>query len=218
LNNATPDDWLDRFPALATAPEAERRRLLAVAQALRVPAGTTVFRPGDACQNYLMVAQGSVRVQKVSESGREIVLYRVEPGQTCVLTTSCLLAGERYPAEGVTETEVVARVLPLAPFHELLAASDVFRHFVFSSFGCRMAELMALVEEVAFGRMDSRLAQRLLALGGSSGRIEIRCVRSQPRCIATYAAYVESFPPEKRAATRTVLGRPYGRKRFGRVG
>lgn len=173
MNNATPDDWLDRFPALATAPEAEQRRLLAAAQALRVPAGTTVFRPGDACQNYLMVAQGSVRVQKVSESGREIVLYRVEPGQTCVLTTSCLLAGERYPAEGVTETEVVARALPLAPFHELLAASDVFRHFVFSSFGCRMAELMALVEEVAFGRMDSRLAQRLLALGGSSGRIDV---------------------------------------------
>lgn len=173
MNNAAPDDWLNHFPALAAAPDAERRRLLAAAQALRVPTGTMVFRPGDVCQNYLMVVEGSVRVQKVSESGREIVLYRVESGQTCVLTTSCLLAGEHYPAEGVAETEVVARALPLAPFHDLLAASEAFHRFVFGSFGGRIAELMVLVEEVAFGRMDSRLAQRLLALGDSTGRINV---------------------------------------------
>jgi CRP-like cAMP-binding protein len=68
LNNAAPDGWLSHFPALAAAPEAERRRLFATAQALRVPAGTTVFRPGDVCQNYLMVIEGSVRVQIVGYS------------------------------------------------------------------------------------------------------------------------------------------------------
>lgn len=170
--NGSTDDWLSRFPLLAASSESERR-LLAEAQALRVPAGVTVFRPGDTCQNYLMVVQGSVRVQKVSENGREIVLYRVESGQTCVLTTSCLLAGERYPAEGVTETEVVARALSLTLFHKLLATSDTFRRFVFASLGERMADLMMLVEAIAFGRLDSRLAQRLLALGGPSGRIGI---------------------------------------------
>ncbi len=170
--NVSTDDWLSCFPPLSAASEPDRR-FLAEAKILRVPAGVTVFRPGDDCQNYLMVVQGSVRVQKVAENGREIVLYRVESGQTCMLTTSCLLAGERYPAEGVTETEVVVRALSLELFHKLLATSDTFRRFVFGSFGERMADLMMLVEAIAFGRLDSRLAQRLLALGGSSGRIVI---------------------------------------------
>ena len=173
MNNAGPEDWLSFFPMLAAAPEADRRRLRASAQSLCLAAGVVVFRPGDTCQNYLMMVRGSVRVQKVSEAGREIVLYRVESGQTCVLTTSCMLAGERYPAEGVTETEVVARALPLASFHELLATSEAFRRFVFGSFGGRIADLMMLVEAIAFGRMDNRLARRLLVLGDSSGRIDI---------------------------------------------
>lgn len=173
MDDTRADDWLSRFPALVAVPQAERQRLLAAAQVLHVPVGVTIFRPGDVCDNYFMVVEGSVRVQKVAENGREIVLYRVESGETCVLTTSCLLASERYPAEGVTETDVLARALPLASFHALLSSSETFRRFVFSSFSARMADLMALVEAVAFGRMDSRLAQRLLALGGSSGRIVI---------------------------------------------
>ena len=171
MNDTPAPDWLGRFPALALDPEL--RRVARTAQPLRVPAGVTIFRPGDACQSYLMVVEGAVRVQKVSEHGREIVLYRVEAGQTCVLTTSCLLAGGRYPAEGVTETEVTAVALPLAPVHELLAGSDTFRRFVFASFGERLTGLMVLVEAIAFGRLDGRLARRLLALGEGADRVSI---------------------------------------------
>jgi CRP/FNR family transcriptional regulator len=131
MNNTASQDWLIRFPALAAARDPELQRLVAAAPLLQVPAGVSVFRAGDACERYLMVLEGSVRVQKLAENGREIVLYRVAAGETCVLTTSCLLAGER------------------------------------------MAELMTLVEAIAFGRMDSRLAQRLLALGRSAARVTI---------------------------------------------
>ena len=173
MNNTTSQDWLGRFPALAAARDPELQRLVAAAPLLQVPAGVTVFRAGDACERYLMVLEGSVRVQKLAENGREIVLYRVAAGETCVLTTSCLLAGERYPAEGVTESPVTAAALPLARFQEALARSETFRRFVFTSFGERMAELMTLVEAIAFGRLDSRLAQRLLALGRSAARVPI---------------------------------------------
>jgi CRP/FNR family transcriptional regulator, anaerobic regulatory protein len=173
MNNTTSQDWLGRFPALAAARDPELQRLVAAAPLLQVPAGVTVFHAGDACERYLMVLEGSVRVQKLAENGREIVLYRVAAGETCVLTTSCLLAGERYPAEGVTESPVTAAALPLARFQEALARSETFRRFVFTSFGERMAELMTLVEAIAFGRLDSRLAQRLLALGQSTARVPI---------------------------------------------
>jgi CRP/FNR family transcriptional regulator len=153
--------WLDAFPKLAALEPDARDRLVAEAHPVTLPAGITLFRDGDACTNYLLVLDGSVRVQKTSSNGREITLYRVGDGQTCILTTSCLLAGERYPAEGVTETEVRAIALPGALFQALLAGSTGFRQFVFAVYARRIADLITLVEEVAFERMDLRLAARL---------------------------------------------------------
>ena len=153
--------WIDTFPELAGLEPETRRQLAERARPVTLPAGATVFRDGDACSNYLLVVDGSVRVQKVSSSGREITLYRVGDGQTCILTTTCLLAGERYPAEGVTETEVRAIALDNGLFQALLAASAAFRQFVFAVYARRITDLIVLVEEVAFGRMDLRLAARL---------------------------------------------------------
>lgn len=141
------------------------------ARELVIPPGTSVFHADDTCRNYLFVLAGSVRVQKIAGNGREIVLYRVGPGETCLLTTSCLIAKERYPAEGVTETEVHAVALPDERFHEALAISPEFRAFVFAAFGARMADLMLLIEAIAFGRGDARLAQRLLELGAAPGEV-----------------------------------------------
>lgn len=114
---------------------------------------------------------GSVRVQKLSESGREIVLYRVESGETCILTTSCLLSHCDYNAEAITETAVEAIALPQSTFDQALTASDQFRDFVFDAFGSRIAGLVTLIDAVAFGRMDIRLAQLLLEMTPTEGTI-----------------------------------------------
>ncbi|CCQ72445.1 Crp/Fnr family transcriptional regulator [Magnetospira sp. QH-2] len=167
------ENWLAAFPPLAALPDDQRQRLLQIAQIAALPAGQTVFHDGGACANYLMVIDGSVRVQMVAESGREIVLYRVEKGQTCVLTTSCLMAGEDYNAEGLTETDVTAAILPAAAFQDLLATSRIFRAFVFSAYGTRVNGLLALIEEVAFGRIDQRLAQFLLDRGRESASLPL---------------------------------------------
>ncbi len=114
---------------------------------------------------------GSVRVEKTAGNGRKIVLYRVARGETCLLTTSCLIAKQRYPAEGVTETEVLAAALPENIFHEALAISPEFRAFVFASFGARMTDLILLVEEITFGHADVRLARWLLDSGSAPDEI-----------------------------------------------
>ncbi|CAA7615995.1 Crp/Fnr family transcriptional regulator [Magnetospirillum sp. UT-4] len=137
----------------------EGARMLETAQrTVTIPAGTVVFQDGSECANYVLVMDGSVRVQKVAENGREIVLYRVERGQSCVLTTNCLIAREDYAAQGIAETEVRALVLPAPSFRALLGRSEVFRDFVFSAYASRIADLLMLIEEVAFGRVDVRLA------------------------------------------------------------
>jgi len=155
----------ERFPFLVAqrgVMDSTLERALGDAHTVYFPAGSTVFRNGQVCQRYLIVSEGSIRVRKVSASGRELILYRVEPGQSCVLSTTCLLAGETYPAHGITETPVCATVIPKAQFEEALQYSPVFRRFVFTSFAKRISDFIMLLEEVAFARLDCRLAQHLL--------------------------------------------------------
>lgn len=143
----------------------EMRALRAGVQRARLPAGQAVFHRGDACRNYLVVLNGSVRVQVLSPAGREVVLYRVGEGQSCVITTSCLISQEAYPAEGITEQETEALSIPKGLFDRALASSEHFRRFVFANQGRRLADLIQRVEEVAFGRIEVRLAKHLLELG-----------------------------------------------------
>jgi CRP/FNR family transcriptional regulator, anaerobic regulatory protein len=123
-----------------------------------------IFGPGKSPENLLLMLEGTVRVQQLAENGREIVLYRVHAGESCVLTTACLLAYEDYSAEGIAESEVSAVAIPRKVFDELVSTSAEFRNFVFSAYSKRITDLFLVIEEIAFRRMDIRLAQKLLQL------------------------------------------------------
>jgi CRP/FNR family transcriptional regulator, anaerobic regulatory protein len=142
--------------------EPDRLSLCQEVRRIRLPAGASPFRSGDRCDNYVFLLAGRIRVQMVAENGREIVLYRIGPGETCVLTTACLLSGDAYPAEARSETELEALVLPREGFRALLDRSPAFRDFVFRAYGERIASLIALIQEVVFRRLDARLARWLL--------------------------------------------------------
>lgn len=157
------DNWLDAFPHFKTLDPRAAASLRGAASLLALPAHSGLLAPGSPCRDFLFVISGVIRVQMISQSGREIVLYRIGGGETCILTTSCLLANEDYPAEAVTETAVVGAALPAAAFHELLDRSAAFRSFVFQTYGRRIADLMLLIEEVAFRRIDVRLAECLVS-------------------------------------------------------
>lgn len=163
--------WLDRFPGLATLEAPVRNRLIEAAKVVHLPSGTVIFGPGHPPANLLLLLEGRVRVQQITKNGREIVLYRVHAGESCVLTTACLLAFEDYTAEGVAETEVDAVTIPRAAFDEAMSTSPAFRRFVFSAYSRRITDLFLTVEEIAFGRMDARLAAKLLELAGTDTQI-----------------------------------------------
>lgn len=173
----TMENWIDRFKGLASLPAAIRDRLIERSQIVRVPAGTMIFGPGKSPDNLLLLLEGTVRVHQSSDSGREIVLYRVEAGQSCVLTTACLLAHEDYTAQGEAETDVVAVAIPRAVFDDLMAQSGDFRSFVFMAYSRRITDLFRVIDDVAFGRVDMRLAGRLVALG--KGLREIKVTHQQ---------------------------------------
>lgn len=164
-------DWIDAFPGLARLDTELRRHLVERSRLVDVPKGTVIFGPGKAPENLLLLLSGVVRVQQIADSGREIVLYRVHAHESCVLTTACLLAYEEYRAEGIAESDVSAAAIPKSVFEEMIAQSGVFRRFVFSAYSRRITDLCVVIEEVAFRRLDIRLAETLLELVDAAGEV-----------------------------------------------
>ena len=166
-------DWIDRFPGLSRLDESLQSILIKRSRIVEVPQGTIIFGPGKAPENWLLLIDGTVRVQEVAQSGREIVLYRVHAGESCALTTACLLAYEDYRAEGIADTEVRAVAVPRSVFEDLIAQSSVFRRFVFTAYSQRITDLFLVIEEVAFRRVDIRLAQKLLEIEKQTGHVRM---------------------------------------------
>ncbi len=164
-------NWIERFQGLSGLAPALRDLLTAESSIIQIPAGEQIFGPGREAENLLLLLEGTVRVQQTTEHGREIVLYRVQAGESCVMTTACLLSHESYTAEGVAETAVRAAAIPRAVFDRLLAESAEFRDFVFAAYSRRISDLFYVIEEIAFRRIDIRLAQKLLKLADGNGEI-----------------------------------------------
>lgn len=162
----TQNALLQLYPALAGLPAGELEKLLQPQALIQLPAGTTVFTERQPCQGFPLLLQGSIKVIKTAATGREILLYRVEPGGSCIITSSCLLGQTDYSARGVAEADLILLMLPIPLFNRLLAEQAPFRDFVFHLFAERITELMQLVEEVAFSRLDQRLAKLLLSREG----------------------------------------------------
>ena len=160
----TDTSWIDRFEGLRGLPADIRADLARGSDQLAVPAGTQIFAPGQSADNLLLLLDGTVRVQQRSDTGREVFLYRVHAGESCILTTACMLAFEDYAADGIAETDVTAIAIPRRSFDDLVARSAVFRQFVFTAYSRRITDLFTLIDDIVFQRMDVRLAARLLDL------------------------------------------------------
>ena len=152
------------FPFVADMPAPDRESLVRQGVCVTLPENTPAFGVGSRCESFLLVTEGQVRVSVASEEGRELLLYRVRPGESCLLTTSCLMGKQPYPANGIAETKISAVVIPEALFQRLLVEVPPFRDFVFATFSGRIAVLMGLLQEVAFNRLDRRVAKYLLSL------------------------------------------------------
>ncbi len=168
----TGSDWISKFPGLAGLETDLRGPLIETSRIAKIPAGTQIFGPGHAPENFLLLLSGTVRVQQASDTGREIVLYRVQAGESCALTTACLMGFEEYLAEGVAETDVEAVAIPRATFDALIGASSAFRKFVFTAFSVRVSNLCKIIDDVAFSRIDIRLAHKLIELANGRAHIE----------------------------------------------
>ncbi|MBV8795455.1 MAG: Crp/Fnr family transcriptional regulator [Hyphomicrobiales bacterium] len=163
IEPAVADRALKRYPMLNDLPAAERESAFRAASLMKVPVGAALFDEGEPCRGFALLLSGTVRVSKVAPNGRELHLYDVAPGDSCVLTCACLLGQSTYNARAVAREDLEIIVLPAAAFRDLCSRLEPFREQVFARFSTRMTEMMELIAAVAFQKLDQRLASSLIA-------------------------------------------------------
>lgn len=162
---------LNELPFLAAAPQTVVDAFAAQTMRANIPAGTVVFTEGDACESIAILVSGSVRVFKIGLTGREITLYRFAQGESCILTANCVLSERQFPALARVEDNAVAYIVPAAVFRAWVNTQAFWRTYVFGLLSQRLATVMAIVDEVAFRRMDERLSEFLLKRAEASGPV-----------------------------------------------
>jgi CRP/FNR family transcriptional regulator len=149
---------IQALPILTHADPALLRDFQQAASFMRIPAGHDVFIEGDHVDAIALLISGVVRVYKIGETGREITLYRFGNGESCILTANAILSQQNFPAVATVEKAADAVMIPADTFRDWVRRYDLWRAFVFELLSQRLASVMAIVEEVAFRRMDARLA------------------------------------------------------------
>lgn len=129
---------------------------------VRLPAGTVVFEEGAECSAYPMLTRGRIRVTKSAPNGREISLYKVEPGEVCVLSLHCMVAESYFAARAVVTQDCEGILIPQPVFMRLVHENAAFRTWAFRTLAERILEMMEVISEVAFHRLDQRLARILV--------------------------------------------------------
>lgn len=167
MHKAASDRLFELFPALKTLEPAHFSALQRSLHFVTLEGGSVAYHHDAECPSYLMCIDGLTRVFRTSGNGRELLLYRVGPGATCILTTQCLLTGGNFPAQSVAERETLLAGVPASSFHALLRSSEQFRRFVLDDYARLLTEMLGLVEELAFSSVEQRLARQLLIEAGS---------------------------------------------------
>jgi CRP/FNR family transcriptional regulator len=163
------DPWqrhrlLDAFPFLQRTSEEFRAEVFDHVALMRLPVGQLICHDGAHCTQLPLVLSGTGRVYKLGENGREITLYRVHPGESCVVTTSCILSGRAFPAFAVCESAVEAVVVRATEVGRWMATSEPWREYVFGLIASRLQDVFGVLDAVLFQRLDQRLITSLLGL------------------------------------------------------
>ena len=153
---------LETFAFLHDCDDHLYKEFLRTAFLARLKKGQSICSEGAACEHLALVLSGSARVYKLGESGREITLYRIGPGKSCILTASCIVSQQPFPAFAECENELEAILIPAGTLHRWMAESAPWRDYVFGLVAQRIADIISVVEEVAFNRVDRRIAAHLV--------------------------------------------------------
>ena len=138
---------------------------------ISAPAGTIISNTGDSCHDLIVLQKGKIRVYRPAEDGRAITLYYVNQGESCILTASCILNTTVFPAIAEVEQNAEGIVIPAEKIFQWLTSEPLWQQYIFSLLSHRMADLISLVDNLAFCKLNVRLAQWLLTQSNQNQKI-----------------------------------------------
>jgi len=159
--------WQQYFPDFLASNDPAINEFMHSARLIGLSNRDMVFSVGDPCENFLLLLEGRIRVQLIAESGREVMLYTVSSGHSCVLTTSCLMEHKPYPAEAYSDSDISAFLISEDAFNKTLEQSIFFRKYVFSNISSRLSSVIHRMEDVVLNPIEMRLAKYLLSTNES---------------------------------------------------
>jgi CRP/FNR family transcriptional regulator len=155
------DQVIDAFPFLRNLAPKSREVFLAQGVRMRLEHKKVLARDGKECVYLPLVLEGTLRVYISSETGKELTLYRIERGESCILTATCILNGGSFPAIAEAEGQTDVFLVPAKLLVRLVEEAAEWRRFIFGLYAKRLEIVLTMVEEVAFHHIDSRIAAHL---------------------------------------------------------
>lgn len=149
---------LSDYPELTKDADQQCWDMLAGAKLQSFDANTVLFHEEMVCEHLMLIVEGCVRVFKDSGEGREVTLYRVEPGQLCIHNLNNLVDGTQYPMMARTESGMRGLIISRSAFNKGLADSNSFRKYVLRTLTSRLSHMVDLISGFAFDRLDLRVA------------------------------------------------------------
>ena len=162
ITAAQKEEFEGLFPFIQQASAEFVKLFYTQAQFVQLPAGESICDEGQYCSHLVMVLEGVGRVYKLSSSGREVTLYRIYAGESCVLTASCIMNQGSFPAMACTESVVRGLMISPENVRNWLCLEPQWQHFIFGLLSHRLENIISVVEEVAFKRLDVRLAEQFV--------------------------------------------------------
>lgn len=182
LTSVLCQEFLTEYPAFEKCIDETCLKVLSEAQLVEIPAGTNLFHEASPCKNFMWLLEGSVRVFRNSEEGREVTVYRVSPGELCLLSLNSLLSNGSYPASASSETHTKGLMISAQQFHYLMDNSKGFRNYVLQALVERLTDVITLASNVTFRRLDLRLACLLGQQFERSGGAPLRITHAELAC------------------------------------
>lgn len=169
-----PYTHVEILPQLRNAGEKVQREFEKYACVRTCSRGEFIALEGDRCHFFHLVVSGSLRIYKGDEYGREITLYKVKPGESCILSAFCILNGGEFPANAMAEETTQVIEIPAIVFRDWLNRHEFWREYIFSRFSVHLSNIISRIESLVFRRMDERIAQFLVhSASGASNRVKL---------------------------------------------
>lgn len=149
---------LNTFEFLSQLDERKLEKLIENIHVRSFEGGTIILQEGNACENMVFILKGSIRVYKLSPEGREITLYHIGKGETCIILNSCIIENSNYPAIAEVEEDAQLAIISSIYFNELIFSAPSYQKYIFHIVSKRLTEVLTIVDEVVFKHMDTRIA------------------------------------------------------------